>query len=87
MIWKCHGYKGSNLGYDMMCEPVALNKIKNQESPGKAQISTKTRNWPVETICLPKMRFFPKTILSKTKTFLRQKIQKWKICLRQKNQD
>ena len=26
----------------------------------------------------------PKTILSKTKNFLRQKIQKWKICLRQK---
>ena len=27
--WKFHGYKGSNLGYDMMCESV------NSELPGR----------------------------------------------------
>ena len=39
-----------------------IYKIKNQISPGRAQKSIKSKNWPVETIFLPKTRFLPKTI-------------------------
>ena len=44
-----------------------FNKIKNQKSPGKAQISIKSKNWPGETIFLPKTRFLPKTIFIEDK--------------------
>ena len=47
-------------------------------------MSIKSKNWPGETIFLPTTRFLRKTILSKNFFCLRQKIQKWNICLRQK---
>ena len=55
--------------------------IKITQQSAKVHI---IKDWPGETIFLPKTGFLLKTFFSKTKSCLTQKIYLWKLRLRQK---